>query len=413
VQRRLSAGFRVGAAVTGAVLLLTTACSGDDGRDKGGVTVGGTVEPGAPQVTVTPANGERKARPDKGVTVKSAGGDLESVSVTRKGRAVSGKLSSDKTTWKSGRLRPDTRYQVTATARSPRGKASTVTSTFTTLKPAAELEIIDVTPMAGETVGVGMPITVVFNRPVENKKAVERALRVRSTKPATGAWFWAAANTAIFRTENGEYWDPNQQVTFSARLTGVRAGRSTYGTDDFSRRFTIGDSHIVNISTKTKRAVVRENGRTVKSWPISAGKGGRMRGGVDVFLTTSGIHLTMGKENPAIMTSEWMGVDPKDKKNGGYREVIPHAVRISHSGEFIHSMASTVWAQGRQNVSHGCINSPPAAARWFYDYSYRGDPVIITGSKRELEWNNGWSYYQMPWSSWVAGGALDRTVRTG
>src|SRR5690606_39896311 len=85
-----------------------------------------------------------------------------------------------------------------------------------------------------------------------------------------------------------------------------------------------------------------------------------------------------------IMTSEWMGVDPDDKENGGYKEVIPWAVRISASGEYVHEMASTVWAQGRQNVSHGCINSPPKDARWFYNWSYRGDPVDVIHSKRKI-----------------------------
>jgi lipoprotein-anchoring transpeptidase ErfK/SrfK len=121
----------------------------------------------------------------------------------------------------------------------------------------------------------------------------------------------------------------------------------------------------------------------------------------------------MGKENPAIMTSEWMGVKPEDKKNGGYKEIIPHAVRISNSGEYIHSMASTTWAQGRQNVSHGCVNSPPKDAQWYYGWSYRGDPVIITGTKRVLQPFNGWSFYQMSWSKWVKGSALDRSVTTG
>jgi lipoprotein-anchoring transpeptidase ErfK/SrfK len=393
------------------LLLTTAACSG--GEEKGdGVTVGGKAEAGTPQVTVSPGNGERKARPDKGVSVTVAGGAIETITVTRKGKPVAGELSADKTSWRSRTLRPRSEYKVTAIARSPEGKTTTVNSTFSTLKPAAELSIIDITPGAGETVGVGMPIMVTFNRPVENTKAVEKALRVKSSKPATGAWNWVSRNTVIFRTENGEYWEPNQRIAFSAKLTGIRAGKSTYGIDDYSRKFTIGDSHIITASTKTKRLVVKENGRKIKSWPISAGKGGRVVNGVDTFLTTSGVHLTMGKENPAIMTSEWMGVDPKDKKNGGYKEVIPHAVRISNSGEYIHSMAATVWAQGRQNVSHGCLNSPPAAAQWFYKYSYRGDVVIITGSKRKLDWNNGWSYYQMPWSSWVRGSALDRTVTT-
>ncbi|XVQ14476.1 Ig-like domain-containing protein [Spirillospora sp. CA-255316] len=392
------------------MLLLTTACSGGDGGD--GVTVGGKGEAGSPQVTVSPGDGEGKAKPETGVTVTAAGGTIEQVTLTRKGRPVEGSLSPDKTSWKSRTLRPGSQYQVTAVAKSPQGKTTTVTSKFTTQKAAAQLGVADITPMQGEKVGVGMPIIVTFNRPVQDKKAVERVLQVKSTKPATGAWFWASPQQVIFRPKNGQYWQPNQQVTFSAKLSGVKSGARTYGMADVTRKFTIGDSHVVTASTKTKRLVVKKNGVKIKSWPISAGKGGRVVNGVDTFLTTSGIHLTMGKENPAVMTSEWMGVDPKDKKNGGYKEVIPHAVRISNSGEYIHSMAATVWAQGRQNVSHGCLNSPPAAAQWFYDFAYRGDIVVITGSKRGLEWNNGWSYYQMPWERWVKGSALDRTVST-
>jgi lipoprotein-anchoring transpeptidase ErfK/SrfK len=396
--------------VTGAVLFLTTACSGGDGGD--GVTVGGKGEAGSPQVTVSPGDGEGKAKPETGVTVTAAGGTIEQVSLTRMGRPVEGALSPDKTSWKSRTLRPGTQYQVTAVAKSPQGKTTTVTSKFTTQKAALQLGVADITPMQGEKVGVGMPIIVTFNRPVQDKKAVERVLQVKSTKPATGAWFWASAQQVIFRPKNGQYWQPNQQITLSAKLSGVKSGARTYGMSDVTRRFAIGDSHVVTASTKTKRLVVKKNGVKIKSWPISAGKGGRVVNGVDTFLTTSGIHLTMGKENPAVMTSEWMGVDPKDKKNGGYKEVIPHAVRISNSGEYIHSMAATVWAQGRQNVSHGCLNSPPAAAQWFYNFAYRGDIVVITGSKRGLEWNNGWSFYQMPWERWVKGSALDRTVST-
>ncbi|MFB4320431.1 Ig-like domain-containing protein [Actinomadura sp. 21ATH] len=393
------------------MLLLTTACAGGDDGD--GVTVGGKGQAGAPQVTVSPGNGAAKARPDTGVTVTVGGGVIEQVSVTRKGRPVEGTLSPDKTAWKSRTLRPGSQYQVTATAKSPQGKTTTVNSTFTTQRTAQPLAVTDITPTAGEKVGVGMPIMVTFNRPVQDKKAVERALRVKSTKPATGAWFWPSSTQVIFRTRNGEYWQPNQQVTLTAKLSGVRASARSYGVNDVTRRFSIGDSHIVTASTRTKRLVAKQNGVKVKSWPISAGKGGRVVNGVDTFLTTSGVHLTMGKENPAIMTSEWMGVDPKDKKNGGYKEVIPWAVRISNSGEYVHAMAATVWAQGRQNVSHGCLNSPPAAAKWFYNWSYRGDVVVITGSKRGLDWNNGWSYYQMPWDRWVKGGALDRPVTTG
>lgn len=411
MQRRVSAGVRAGAGMAGVVLLLATACSG--GEKEGGVTVGEKADAAVPQVTINPGNGNTKAEPENGVTVTAAGGTLEQVTVTLKGKPVDGEMAADKASWKSRTLRPGAKYQVTAVAKSPQGKTATVNAAFSTVKAARELGILDITPSKNEKVGIGMPIQVVFNRGVDDKKAVEKALDVRSTKPATGAWYWVNDTTVIFRTKNGEYWKPNQNVTFSAKLAGVKSGKKTYGVQDFSRKFRIGDSHITRISTKKKKAIVERNGRRVRSWPISAGKGGRVVNGVDTFLTTSGIHLTMGKENPAIMTSEWMGVDPKDKKNGGYKEVIPHAVRISNSGEFVHSMAATVWAQGRQNVSHGCVNSPPKDARWFYNFSYRGDPVIITGSKRGLDPMNGWSYYEMSWNRWVKGSALNRTVTTG
>ena len=411
MQRRLSAGVRAGAGLTGVVLLLTTACSGG-GEDKG-VTVGEEADAQAPQVTIDPGNGNTKARPEKGVTVTAAGGTLDKVTVMLKGKPVAGTMAADKTNWKSRTLRPGSKYQVNAVATSPQGKSSTVNAVFATHKAPRELEIADITPTKNEKVGVGMPIQVVFNRPVGDKKAVEQALEVKSTKPATGAWYWMNHTTVIFRTKNGEYWQPNQTVSLKANLAGVKSGKKTYGTSDYSRRFRIGDSHITHVSTKSKKAVAKENGKKVRSWPISAGKGGRVVNGVDTYLTASGIHLTMGKENPAIMTSEWMGVDPEDKANGGYKEVIPWAVRISAKGEYVHSMASTVWAQGEQNVSHGCVNSPPKDARWFYKWSYRGDPVIVTGSKRKLEWNNGLSYYEMSWNRWVKGSALDRTVTTG
>lgn len=397
--------------MAGVVLLLVTACSG--GEKDNGVTVGEKADANVPQVTIDPGNGNVKAEPEDGVTVTAAGGTLDKVTVTYKGKPVDGEMAADKTTWKSRTLRPGSKFQVTAVATSPQGKSTTVNATFATQRAARVLDIADVTPGKDEKVGVGMPIRVVFNREVADKKAVEKALEVKSTKPATGAWHWANDTTAIFRTKNGQYWKPNQEIQFRAKLSGVKSAKNTYGMSDFKRAFRIGDSHITHISAKSKKAVAKENGKTVRTWPISAGRGGRVVNGVDTYLTASGIHLTMGKENPAIMTSEWMGVDPKDKKNGGYKEVIPWAVRISATGEYVHEMAATVWAQGRQNVSHGCINSPPKDARWFYKWSYRGDPVVITGSKRGLDPFNGWSYYEMSWKRWVEGSALDRTVTTG
>jgi lipoprotein-anchoring transpeptidase ErfK/SrfK len=399
---------RAGVALSGTVLVFTAACSGGGGGV--GPLSGTKSEPAAPQVTISPKDGSGKAKPEKGITIKVAGGALTSVNVAAKGARVPGVMSADHTSWRSlWTLVPGTSYTVSASAGNPAGKTTNAVSRFKTLKPANVLSITSVTPGTGQTVGIGMPVTITFNRPVGDRKAVEKSLQVKSRYANQGAWYWVNDSTAIFRTK--KYWKAHQKITFTAHLAGVKSAKNTYGVSDVVRRFQIGDAHLITVNTRTHRLSVKRNGKEIKNVGISAGRGGFVRGGVDVYKTTSGIHLTMAKSRLERMTSAWMGVtDKKDPRF--YDEKIPFAVRISNSGEYIHSMASTVWAQGRQNVSHGCVNSPPAFAEWFFRWSYIGDVVIVTGSGRGLDPFNGWSYWQMPWKQWVRGSAFDKAVST-
>jgi hypothetical protein len=111
------------------------------------------------------------------------------------------------------------------------------------------------------------------------------------------------------------------------------------------------------------------------------------------------------------MTSAWMGVtDPADPRY--YKLTVYDAVQISASGEYVHSAPWSVWAQGSTNVSHGCVNASPEFAAWFYGISQRGDIVTVTGTERELEWNNGYGYWQLPWTQWLRGSARKRPVTT-
>lgn len=394
-----------------AAFLLASACSGGGGSAD--VAEQAQSKPAAPQVTITPADGAGKVRPDSKIKIAVTDGKLQNVAVTVGKKTVPGQLAQDGTSWTSTwTLRPGATYKVTASAAND-AQSTTAASTFTTLKPVNTFQIADIIPQAGETVGVGMPITITFDRDITDKKAVERALEVRSEKPAVGAWYWTAANQVIFRTKNKAYWQAHQKVKLTAHLAGVRAAKDVYGAADRSLQFKIGNSQISTVDTKKKYITVVRNGKKIKHVPISAGKGGRVVGGIDTYLTTSGTHLTMSRHRVETMTSEWMGVDPEDKANGGYKEIIPFAVRISNSGEYVHSMAARVWAMGRLNLSHGCVNAPPEFAQWFYNNFQRGDVVDITGTKRRVEWNNGWSYYEMPWKQWVKGGALDREISTG
>lgn len=368
----------------------------------------GNVSPAAPRLVITPKDGATGVRPDLGVVVEAAKGTLDHVTVLPKGSegdSVPGELSSDHTSWRTRwTLVPGRSYSVRATAISPEGRTTTASSTFTTQSASQTIAIADVTPSADETVGVGMPLTVTFDREVRNKDRVERALEVRSTKAAKGAWRWVSDQQVIFRTSR--YWQPHQQVTLIAHLAGVRAAKDVYGTSDYTQRFKIGDANVSVINVKTHRMVVSRDGKRVRDIGISAGKGGSW-----MFTTTNGVHAVMRKASPVVMTSEWMGVtDPKDPRY--YKLTVFDAVQISNSGEYVHSAPWSVWAQGNTNVSHGCVNVSPSFAEWFYAISQRGDIVTVTGTDRELEWNNGYGYWQMPWKQWVQGSALPSPVIT-
>lgn len=360
--------------------------------------------------TITPANGVRKVRPDKGVQVAAAGGVLDKVTVQGAGRTVEGELAADKKSWHTKwTLKPGTTYTVTATAKNSGGKVTTTTSKFTTMKASSTVTVSDVTPSRRETVGVGMPIMVTFSSPIANKDAVEKALEVRSTKAVEGAWHWVTSQQVIFRTR--AYWPAHTSVALTAHLTGVRAARNMYGTKDFSRTFKIGASHIAKVSLKTHKSKVYVDGRLAKTIPVSGGMGGADSHGND-FRTTSGVHLAMGKLPEVWMTS------PNIKKGepGYYHELVLKDVQISNSGEYLHQSPGEYECLGHRNCSHGCVRQSVAGARWFFNLSMRGDVINISGSSRKLEWNNGWGYYQMPWKTWVKGSALDKplmTVATG
>src|SRR4029453_7617126 len=84
-----------------------------------------------------------------------------------------------------------------------------------------------------------------------------------------------------------------------------------------------------------------------------------------------------------------------------------YATRISNSGEFVHAAPWSVAQQGRENVSHGCVNLSPANAQWFYGISQpgavvrvTGTPVPLTGKDTDIpDWNIPWSQWGEGWDS--------------
>ncbi|MCO6010428.1 Ig-like domain-containing protein [Actinoallomurus purpureus] len=382
--------------------MLAAACSSSGDASQAGKSANAPDAAAA----ITPASGASKVRPDKGVTVTADSGVLEQVSVQAGQSTVDGVLAADKKSWKTKwALKPGTAYTVTATAKNAAGKVATVTSKFTTLKASSTVKVSDVTPSAGETVGVGMPITVSFDRAITDRAAVEKALEVRSTSPMEGAWRWITNQQVIFRTK--AYWPAHSKVSLVAHLSGVRAASGVYGTKDVTKNFSIGASHIAKVNLKTHKSKVYVDGKLAKTIPVSGGMGGADSHGND-FRTTSGVHLAMGKSPVVTMTSP----NIKEGEPGYYHELVYKDVQISNSGEYLHQSPGEYGCLGHSNCSHGCVRQTPAGAQWFFKLSNRGDVVVISGTTRDLEWNNGWGYWQLSFTKWMKEGALKQPVTT-
>ncbi|GII26876.1 L,D-transpeptidase [Planotetraspora mira] len=367
-------------------LLMATGCSAavQDGASSAPKTA----------ISITPLNGMQGLAPELPIMVGTTAGSLKNVTVRAGGQPVAGVYSADRTQWRSERpMSPGLSYSVTAVAADPGGGTVERTSSFSTAKAATTFGIQTLLPSksdTGLTVGVGMPIMLTFDKPITDRVSIERNLFVQASNPVEGAWHWFDNKNVVFRPK--QYWPAHTKVRFVARLQGVRGADGMYGKQDYSRDFTIGRSQISVANTQTHHMKIDRDGKQIKNFPISAGMGGAMR-----HYTTSGIHLAMSREDVTVMTSP----DAGPGQAGYYQTTVYDTVRISNSGEYVHSAPWSVGDQGNSNVSHGCINVSPENAKWFIKNTLIGDPVVVEGTPRKLEATNGWGHWQESWGDWL------------
>jgi lipoprotein-anchoring transpeptidase ErfK/SrfK len=359
------------------------------------------------RLTVSPADGASGVSPGRPVSVTAAGGTLTSVTVTNQGgKPVRGTLSAGGRTWTSAeKLGYDKGYSIRAVAANADGATARVTSSFSTARPRT-FTMPSLFPTGLRTVGVGQPITVHFDEAVTDRAAAEKALSVTTSPHAEGGWYWFDAQNVHWRPRT--YWKPGTRVTVSANVYGVNVGSGIYGQQDVSTSFKIGPSRITTIDDRTHMAVVKIDGRTVRTMPVSMGKGGCQHiastGGTVCYTTHSGPHVVQEKYPEKLMTSASFGLPANER--GGYATLVKLATRISADGEFMHSAPWSVARQGHTNVSHGCVNLSPANAQWFYDTMTYGDIVDIRNTGLQLPADDKYGDWVVPWSTWLAGSAL-------
>ncbi|WP_425356984.1 L,D-transpeptidase [Streptomyces inhibens] len=387
------------AVVLGAMLLLVTACGGDDGDDKQPAgKAGGDKAASQAAVTIAPKDGADDVATSGALKVTAQKGRLRSVKVKDgKGNEVDGKISGNGALWQpSGHLGASTEYTVDAIAVDGQGRAAAEHSTFTTLVPKNTF-IGQYSPENGQQVGVGMPVSIHFTRGITDPKAVEDAIKVSAepSVPIEGHWF--GNDRLDFRPE--KYWAPGTKVTLKLDLNGVEGRPGVYGTQAKKVSFTVGRSQVSTVDAGSKKMTVVRDGKTIKTIPITAGAPGTE--------TYNGTMVISEKHIVTRMNGDTVGF-------GGEYDIkdVPHAMRLSTSGTFIHG---NYWSGrptfGARNASHGCVGlfdqrgggdgSTPAA--WFFRNSVVGDVVIVKNSHDEtIQPDNGFSDWNLSWEKWKA-----------
>ncbi len=368
--------------------------------------------PAAPpaRISSNPANGAQGVSPVAPISVTAAGGTLSSVTMTNsEGKGVKGALSTDKTSWHVAEdLGYSKAYTVLAKAVNADGQSVSRTTHFTTVAPPnMTMPYLDTTGGGsitnGATYGVGFVASVHFDEPITDKAAAEKTLNVTTSPAQQGSWYWMDDQNAHWRPR--VYYQAGTKVTVSADVYGKQVSPGLWGQADQSVSFRIGPSHVSIADDNTKKITVYQNGKVIKHMPTSMGKGGSTvdNGQTITFWTQPGTYTVLDQANPVRMDSRTFGLS---LDAGGYNVLVYWATRISTDGVYVHSAPWSVWAQGKTDTSHGCLNVSPDNATWFYKWSQVGDVVQVkhTGGAPLEVWQNGdWS---VPWSQWLAGSAL-------
>jgi lipoprotein-anchoring transpeptidase ErfK/SrfK len=366
----------------------------------------------AVRITATPAARDN-VNPTTPITVTAANGTLSEVKlVNAAGKLVTGAYSADRTGWRTTEVLGYSKtYNLSARASGTTGETTaTAKHTFTTLTPdnmtMPYLNTIYGSSLEnGATYGVGMIPVVNFDEPITNKKAAEKALTVTTSPHVDGGWYWVDDHSVHWRPQH--YYQPGTKVTVTAKVYGVDVGSGLYGQADRTVSYRIGAKREAIANAKTHQVKVYFNDKLMRTMPTSMGRGGTVQGknGTIYLWTMPGTYTVIGHENPATMSSDSYGL-PKNSPLGYAPEKVYWSTKISTDGIYLHELDATVWAQGHENVSHGCLNLNYANSKWYYNTSRVGDivKVVHSGGPVVQVWQGGdWT---LSWSQWKAGSAL-------
>jgi lipoprotein-anchoring transpeptidase ErfK/SrfK len=399
----------VAAALVAGTVLLSAGCNGEKspswqgGGSQNNGNGSGSSDNGSPspKPTLSTVAVTTPAADATGVqalaAVKYTSEDPENTSVTVKGsdgKEVDGRLDKDAKTWTPDKaMQWGKKYTVTINGTASGAKVGTTTSSFTTMSKPSKLVRATSFLGDGNTVGVAMPLIVKFSRsvPTKNRADVERRMVVKATPAQTGTWSWISGTEMHYRPQS--YWKANSKIAYSVNLQGVPMGSGWYGRSNLSVDLKVSRSFVMSVSNKTKKMTVTQNGKVIKTIPVSLGKASTP--------SSSGTMVVIEKKRHTVFDT-MAELGPKD----GYRTEIDYAQRITWSGQFIHAAPWSEGVQGKVNVSHGCVNVSEKMGAWLFSRTMMGDPITVSGTGRSLERGNGWTDWNVSYSAFKKGSAL-------
>ncbi|MGW5851326.1 L,D-transpeptidase [Streptomyces sp. NPDC055254] len=401
-------------AVLGGVLMLS-ACNGGGGEPTGKgeasksqaeVDAAAAKDASKARIAITPKDGATNVGLNDATNVAVSDGTLTKVELkASEGTAVAGKIAADGKSWKPDTaLKRSTKYSLSATAKDADGREAHENASFTTVSPENSF-VGSFIPDEGQTVGVGMPVSITFNKPIKDQKAVQSAITVSSSSGQEVVGHWFGSQRLDFRPE--KYWQANSTVTLKLALEGVQGAPGVQGVQSKTVTFKIGRSQVSTVDAKTKQMTVTRDGAVLKTIPISAGSPENP--------TYNGQMVISEKFKETRMNGATVGFTDDDGKGEYDIKDVPHAMRLSTSGTFIHG---NYWGPdsvfGSANTSHGCVglndvkgaNDPNQPAAWLYDNSLIGDVVTVVNSPdKTIKPDNGLNGWNMSWAEWKAGSA--------
>lgn len=263
----------------------------------------------------------------------------------------------------------------------------------------------------GETYGVGIAVIALFSAAPTDAAAFEQAATVDvNGQPADGAWYWqdsivpGYATEALYREK--EYWPADSTIDVDLPVKGLPAGDGLAYDDSLTLTFNIGDAHISHVDNKQHMMTVTSNDAVVKNLPVSLGSASTPTyDGVKVVMAKGSVDPKTLKPLPNGTVE--MKSDPGESPS--YDLMVPWSVRVTNSGEFVHSASWNGGNIGERNTSHGCTNLRNADAEWFYNFSLLGDivdyPDANPAGTTQPPWD-GWGWWNVSWADWQQGGLL-------